>query len=422
MPKSKESLKSMVGPAVQGPDFFDRETERASLTELLLDGAHVLVTAPRRTGKSSLLRQVALELSGRLDHLFIDVEGGHSAADIIVALTTAAHEKAAVWGRLKSFLARPFLLIDRLDEVKIDEVSIKLRDALQTNWRQQGDQFLRDLAADGELVIIIDELPILLNRLLTEGAAEEGEVTRDGIRRVDGVMTWLRAACQAHQGRLRFVFCGSIGLGPVLRRAGLSATINHLTPLHLDPWSPEVAAAFLEQVARTYGLTWGAGGVDRVVERLGCAVPHHVQLYFAHLKDDARRRDTKRIETADVDRVFERAMLASHSHAHLTHYEERLTDVLTPRRVPLALDLLTEAAVTGRLTSVAALEIGREHLGVEPREAQRVVADLLDMLEHDGYLVRHGSDFEWLSAYVATWWRRRHGQGYIPRGGAGEMP
>lgn len=187
--------------------------------------------------------------------------------------------------------------------MKIDEVSIKLRDALQNNWRQQGDQVLRDLTDHGELVIIIDELPILLNRLLTEGAAEDGEATREGVRRVDEVMTWLRAACQAHQGRLRFVFCGSIGLGPVLRRAGLSATINHLTPLHLDRWSPEVAAAFLGRVAETYGLAWGPGVVGRVVER---------------------------------------AMLASHSHAHLTHYEERLTDVLTARRVPLALDPLTE--------------------------------------------------------------------------------
>jgi hypothetical protein len=62
--------------------------------------------------------------------------------------------------------------------VKIDEVSVKLRDALQNNWRQQGDQVLRDLADHGELVIIIDELPILLNRLLTEGAAEDGEATR----------------------------------------------------------------------------------------------------------------------------------------------------------------------------------------------------------------------------------------------------
>jgi len=68
--KSKENVKSMVGPAVRGPDFFDRETERASLAEMLRDGAHVLVTAPRRTGKTSLLRQVALELSGTIDHLW----------------------------------------------------------------------------------------------------------------------------------------------------------------------------------------------------------------------------------------------------------------------------------------------------------------------------------------------------------------
>lgn len=399
--------RSLVGPSVVGSDFFDREAERRILTQHLLDGAHVLVTAPRRTGKSSLLRQVAQELEGKLDSLFIDVEGARSPADIFVALAAAAREKQAVWKRMTSFLSR---LIDRVDEVKIDEISIKLRDALETNWQAQADQLLRDLVTEGELVVFVDELPILLNRLLVD---DKGEVTRDGIRVVDQLMTWFRAACQRHQDRLRFVLCGSIGLAPVLRRAGLSSTINHLTPLHVEPWSSEAASTFLAQVAITYKLSWEAGAIQRVVDLLGCAVPHHVQLFFALLKDDALRRGSMRLSVSDADRVFDRDMLASRSHAHLTHYEERLTDVLTRHRLPLTLDLLTEAAVVGRLTAAAAVALVLDHGTTGTREAQLIAADLLDVLEHDGYLARRGDDFFWLSDYVATWWRRRHGQGYV---------
>ena len=43
---------------VDGDRFFDREVELASLSERVGDGVHTLLTAQRRMGKTSLVREL----------------------------------------------------------------------------------------------------------------------------------------------------------------------------------------------------------------------------------------------------------------------------------------------------------------------------------------------------------------------------
>jgi AAA+ ATPase superfamily predicted ATPase len=54
-----------VGPWVSGEDFWDREAELESLIRFLDDDHDVLLIAPRRVGKTSLVRQTLLKLEER---------------------------------------------------------------------------------------------------------------------------------------------------------------------------------------------------------------------------------------------------------------------------------------------------------------------------------------------------------------------
>ncbi len=86
--------------------------------------------------------------------------------------------------------------------------------------------------------------------------------------------------------------------------------------------------------------------------------------------------------------------------------------VLGSKRLPLALELLTETAVVGVLSSDAARFLHDERCAeVEGRGELR---DVLDLLEHDGYLRRSDGSYLFVSKLVADWWRRRFGFGYRP--------
>ena len=85
-----KKLKKEVGNWVAGEErFWDREAEIPQLVELLDSGAHVLVVAPRRVGKTSLMREVARRIDARFTCLFIDLQKAQSPADAMAELAFA---------------------------------------------------------------------------------------------------------------------------------------------------------------------------------------------------------------------------------------------------------------------------------------------------------------------------------------------
>ena len=115
----------------------------------------------------------------------------------------------------------------------------------------------------------------------------------------------------------------------------------------------------------------------------------------------------------EVNDIYENEMLGIRGHSELTHYEERLKLVLGPESFTLALEILTETAVTGRLTpeSLSALQKGYEF---QERSVQDASEEILRVLEHDGYLKAGGDGFEFESFLLQDWWQKRHGFFHVP--------
>ena len=51
-------MDNVMGPPVEGENFFGRENELRHVWELLKEGNNVLLLGPRRVGKTSMMRAV----------------------------------------------------------------------------------------------------------------------------------------------------------------------------------------------------------------------------------------------------------------------------------------------------------------------------------------------------------------------------
>jgi hypothetical protein len=89
--------------------------------------------------------------------------------------------------------------------------------------------------------------------------------------------------------------------------------------------------------------------------------------------------------------------------------------VLGPALHPLALDLLTETAVTGHLMPEASAVFGREYgIANDAERPEDVVRAVLNILEHDGYLREDGATYQFISRLVKDWWHASHSFNFIP--------
>lgn len=395
------------GKVVTGQSFWDRETETSLFIERLDEGTNQLLVGQRRMGKTSLMAEVAGRLKDRYICLFADLQKCRSEPDAIVELSLQVQEHAGLWEKTKRIFGN---VLDKLEEIQLGELGIKLRSGLTVgDWSHKGDQLLEILSTSSKpVVILFDEVPILVNRLLKDA---EGKTTPEGRQRADVFMSWLRQNSIQHQGRIRIVLSGSIGLAPVLHQARLTATINNFIPLEIGPWDEKKAVGCINALAAQYEMEIEAGVAERMVENLGCCIPHHVQMYFSHLYERCVKRGLPKCTTTDVDEVYRSNMLGVRGHIELVHYEERLEQILDQEACAFALDMLTEAAVTNRLGKQALIAFQKEYTH-EGRDAGEIQKDILWVLEHDGYLKKERDAYVFVSKLLRDWWKTRHEQFY----------
>ncbi len=412
---NKLRLKRALGNWAVGDSFWDREQELELFIEYLKEGAHLLLVAQRRIGKTSLMREAARRMEDRYLCLHVDLQKAELPADAIAQLGVATRPHGSLWDKTEGVFANIFSKVtEHIESLQIEDLTVTLRSGLTGgDWQAKGDSLFTALAASEKpVVVFFDEVPILVNRLL-KGA--NYQITPERRRQTDAFMSWLRENSIRHRGKVRLVVTGSIGLEPILQQAGLSATINTFTPFDLSPWTSTAAAGCLQALANEYNLTFHPEAIKQILERLGSYIPHHVQMFFDHVYRACKLRSLQEVSEELVTEVYEREMLSTRGHAELSHLEERLKMVLGPELHPLALDLLSEAAVTSHLTTEAAEILCQEYaLESENRRSADILREILGILEHDGYLRKEGDAYKFVSKLLKDWWKARFGFSFLP--------
>ena len=364
-------------------------------------------------GKTSLMREAARLLKDQYICLYVDLQEAFNAPDTIARLGVATYQHKSLRGKVADMFSNVLASIAKtVDKVSIFDVGIHLRSGLNDgNWSEKGDELLAILAGGEKPVLLMfDEIPIMVNRMLK---GQDYIITPERRRDVDEFMSWLRRNSIEHQGKIRMVLSGSIGFEPVLHQAGLSATLNTFHPFELRPWERAVAVGCLQSLSDEYGIKFADGAEDEMIEMLGCCIPDHVEMFFSHVRDRCCRNDRQEFLKREVAEVYREEMLGTRGHAELTHYEERLKMVLGLELFPLALEMLSEAAITGCL-SREALEALQSDFPFQHCTCAEAETEILRVLEHDGYLRATSRGYVFVSHLVRDWCKKRYSLFFTP--------
>ncbi|EGV33437.1 hypothetical protein ThidrDRAFT_0644 [Thiorhodococcus drewsii AZ1] len=387
-------MRTVIGSPVEGDDFFDRESERRRMWRRL-ETDSLLLLAPRRIGKTSLMRALCAEGA---DHGFQAVslsfaacsDEMHCVRELAKAIAGARElDLSALQQALKG-------LLPDLKSLKLGPLGIELATGESPDWRDLGEALTRSLGSlDGRWLIAVDEVPVFLLHLLKQD---------DGLARVRGFLYWLRTLRQDHHAQVRWILAGSIGLDTVAARHGLGDTVNDLKPIPLGAFEPETAERFLQALAESYKVDMSGEVRSHIIAQLGWPVPYYLQILFGELYD--RVEDGERLDSNLVDQVFDDLLKPAHK-GYFDYWRQRLTEELGQPDDGHATHLLSHCARDPSGASRTTLEQALAERIAEPDSRETCLRYLLDILESDGYLVQLDDRWRFRLELLRRYWLQR---------------
>ena len=400
-----------TGAPVDPVDLRFREGFLAELWETLRTG-HVVLTAPRRTGKTSVMDHLRGHPEDGFSVVSIDVQDFTHPADLFQVLLDAFHDAHPdlVRERLAAGWELVSRALGRVGTIDVGTFKLALRDSdpdWRGNWRRHGDTFLaRARSTRIPVLFIIDEFPDMLLNLSRE---DEGLLRE--------FLSWFRTQRQRpapSRDSIRWLVGGSVNLAGTLDALGLVDRINDLADVSLPPLTDGDVETFVTDMLSGRGVLFEGEVPDRLIARLGQPIPLFMQMATQDLYR-LWRRERRRIVAADVDAVFDAMVVGSAARVQLRHFHSRIQQYYEEPNRSVAHELLGRISASGSGLRRAALERETERaltdLGVSlpAHERRRVFNRLLLDLENDFYVLEvEEGHYDFASGVLKLWWRKHH--------------
>ena len=392
-------------------DLRFREGFLAELWETLRTG-HVVLTAPRRTGKTSVMDHLRDHPENGFSVVSVNVQNLTHPADLFQVLLDAFHDAHPDFVRER--LAAGWELVSRalgmVETIDVGTFKLALRDSdpdWRGNWRRHGDTFLaRARSTRVPILFITDEFPDMLLNL----SREDRGLLRE-------FLAWFRTQRQRPapaRDPIRWLVGGSVNLAGTLDALGLVDLVNDLEDVSLPPLTEGDVDTFVTDMLGRRGVPFDGEVPDRLLARLGRPIPLFMQMAT---KDLYRlwKREQRRIVAVDVDAVFDAMVTGSAARVQLRHFHSRIQQYYEEPNRSVAHELLGRISRSGSGLRRAALERETERalteLGVTlpAHERRRVFNQLLLDLENDFYVVELGEGhYDFASGVLKSWWRKYH--------------
>lgn len=380
------SIENRIGPPVEGEDFFGRKKELERANQYLNSGHSLLLSAPRRIGKSSLAKRlIADKKKEGWKCVYVDLEQTVTEEGFL-SLIIESFERNQVWRQIAEGVVQGVTtLLERVHNISIGPIGIDL-----STPEKNEDLYktLKDLIRHNEdTLIVVDELTLFLGTLLR---------SQDGREKVSYILNWFRSLRQVSGTKVRWLFCGSVGLKNFTASLDLSYTVNDLLDFHLDELNQEEARGLLRGLSQGAFIEMSEEMVSYALDKLQWNIPYFIQLLFSKLRESCPGP----VSRNDIDQAY--GELCSES--SLNTWSERLVEyreMERPARLILN-SLSARKAGLKRDTMLNILMTGRDPLQVE--ETNMVLSKVLEMLENDGYLLRKGPVRSFRSPLLRDYW------------------
>lgn len=380
---------TITGSPAENEKYLRREYINEEFWEYVGAGKHILFTAPRRIGKSSVMKDLEKTCPDGVLAIYEDIESDKNQHEFFKRLFELLVERLGKKGKLKR-------LAGWLKSKSIGEVSpdgrVKFIEK-QRDYKSELLELIKEMGSEQlKVVMLLDEFPDVLQSILDNDGKKAA---------VDTLHTLREIRHTSEFKNFTLVFAGSIGLEHVVAKVdGRLKLINDLEPIQIDQLDPEEAKDLIHQLLEGASMTISEEVMDYMLEKINYLLPYFVQLMLDKTNRVLRKKRQTELTEEDVDTAFE---LVVKEGRNFGDWEKRLTDYLSKMDAEFCIGMLTRYAHDPEYLLQKALNYS---VKVKPDTHYKELLD--DVLVKDGYLAREGQKYRFQSPFLREWWKVRY--------------
>ena len=382
-------MKIQTGSPVRGDDFFKRNRLIEQAWELIETGNHVLIAAPRRVGKTSLMYYL---LDNPRDHY-----------NLIYYITESVNNENEFFRRIinrilkTDFIKRSQKVLTFLKQhkptiTKIGADGVEFGVSEDHDYYEMLSTILRSISKESDkLVVMIDEFPETLENITKDNGETTGRHFLQSNRE-------LRQDAYISQN-VRFVYTGSIGLENIVSELNAVNTINDLSRLKIPPLSSDEAKLMIALLMKNVRFELSEKLVEYILQEIEWLIPFYIQLVIEELRNVYRDDGLSEVTKQTIDKAIH-GMLEHRN--HFEHWHTRLRTTFESRDYNFVKEILNLVSENGHIHSNEIYNLAVKH------EKTETYKDYVGSLVYDGYINNHDDPkvYRFNSPILRMWWRQ----------------
>ncbi|VAW70298.1 hypothetical protein MNBD_GAMMA10-2338 [hydrothermal vent metagenome] len=386
-------MNNIVGQAVRNTDFWNRKSELAAIWDAIESGSHLLISAPRRVGKTSILYKIMDEPKPGFIPVYVDTESADSENEFWQKLFNALRAEEFV-NKLESMAKT---LWDKIKNIKISKISadgVIFDDGKALSYKESFMRLINDLGNGEKIVFMIDEFAQTIENI----------IKYEGSKNALSLLKAHRALRQDAQisNKLTFVYAGSIGLESVVAKMHATKHINDLNSIKIMDLSVAEAKKFAHKLSADININIPDEQITYLLEKIEWFIPFYIQLIIQEIRSLHRRElaENLPVTNTQIDNAINNAL------DHRNHFESwhsKLKEGHGKNEYLFAKQVLNIISEKLSIMSLDIINIALKHSLDED-----VAREILHSLVYDGY-INNDKDiklYRFNSPVLRLWWCR----------------
>jgi uncharacterized protein len=380
---------TITGPPAEGIKYLRRQYINDDFWDRIKKGEHLLITAPRRVGKSSIMKDLENNCPSGYIAVYNDIESDKTQRDFFKRLFTLLIVKIGTHKRIKKEIAL-WLKTKSIGEFSMEgSITITSKDL---NYKEELLNLIHLLGKESiHVVMLLDEFPEVIQNITKNETEKEAIDTLHTLRSI------------RHEKKFKnfsFVFAGSIGLHHVVSKLDRPKLINDLIPIHINNLSFSEANKLASQLLKGATMKVGPNEKDYLFKKISCLLPYYIQLMIEKCNIILQIENRPILSIGDIDSAF---IMVIKDSCYFEDWESRLSSYYSINDAKYCKALLTRFAHFDLYTIQEAYDLSKK---MAPESGYKHLID--EVLLKDGYLIENQGFYTFLSPFLREWWKNRH--------------